>query len=157
MPLMAQKLTGVIVDDNDGEYIPYASAVYRGNHVMVSSDAQGKFSIDRHNGWKLTFSAVGYQPLTIEVSEKTKSPMRITLKPEKNQLENVTVRGKRNRYSRKDNPAVELMRRVIAAKKKTHLDNHDFYQYNKYCSRLKARMTRTPRSRSRTRSFCLSQ
>ena len=132
MPLMAQKLTGVIVDDNDGEYIPYASAVYRGNHVMVSSDAQGKFSIDRHNGWKLTFSAVGYQPLTIEVSEKTKSPMRITLKPEKNQLENVTVRGKRNRYSRKDNPAVELMRRVIAAKKKTHLDNHDFYQYNKY-------------------------
>ena len=92
MPLMAQKLTGVIVDDNDGEYIPYASAVYRGNHVMVSSDAQGKFSIDRHNGWKLTFSAVGYQPLTIEVSEKTKSPMRITLKPEKNQLENVTVR-----------------------------------------------------------------
>ncbi|MBR7017439.1 MAG: carboxypeptidase-like regulatory domain-containing protein [Prevotella sp.] len=132
MPLMAQKLTGVIVDDNDGEYIPYASAVYRGNHVMVSSDAQGKFSIDRHNGWKLTFSAVGYQPLTIEVSEKTKSPMRITLKQEKNQLENVTVRGKRNRYSRKDNPAVELMRRVIAAKKKTHLDNHDFYQYNKY-------------------------
>lgn len=132
IPVSAQKITGVIVDDNDGEYIPYASAVYRGNHVMVSSDAKGQFSIDRHNGWKLTFSAVGYQPLTIVVSEKTKSPMRITLKPEKNQLENVTVRGKRNRYSRKDNPAVELMRRVIAAKKKTRLDNHDFYQYNKY-------------------------
>ena len=45
IPAMAQKLTGVIVDDNDGEYIPYASAVYRGNHVMVSSDAEGRFSI----------------------------------------------------------------------------------------------------------------
>ena len=132
MPIMAQKLTGVIVDDDDGECIPYASAVYRGNHVMVSSNGEGQFSIDRHNGWKLTFSAVGYQPLTVEISANTKSPMRISLKPEKTQLQNVTVRGKRNRYSRKDNPAVELMRRVIAAKKKSDLSNHDFYQYNKY-------------------------
>ncbi|MBR5929292.1 MAG: carboxypeptidase-like regulatory domain-containing protein [Prevotella sp.] len=132
MPIMAQKLTGVIVDDDDGECIPYASAVYRGNHVMVSSNGEGQFSIDRHNGWKLTFSAVGYQPLTVEISANTKSPMRISLKPEKTQLQNVTVRGRRNRYSRKDNPAVELMRRVIAAKKKTDLSNHDYYQYNKY-------------------------
>lgn len=132
MPIMAQKLTGVIVDDDDGECIPYASAVYRGNHVMVSSNGEGQFTIDRHNGWKLTFSAVGYQPLTVEISANTKSPMRISLKPEKTQLQNVTVRGRRNRYSRKDNPAVELMRRVIAAKKKTDLANHDFYQYNKY-------------------------
>ena len=132
MPIMAQKLTGVIVDDDDGECIPYASAIYRGNHVMVSSNGEGQFSIDRHNGWKLTFSAVGYQPLTVEISANTKSPMRISLKPEKTQLQNVTVRGRRNRYSRKDNPAVELMRRVIAAKKKSDLSNHDFYQYNKY-------------------------
>ena len=132
MPMVAQKLTGVIVDDDDGDCIPYASAVYRGNHVMVSSNGEGEFSIDRHNGWKLTFSAVGYQPLTVEISANTKSPMRISLKPEKTQLQNVTVRGRRNRYSRKDNPAVELMRRVIAAKKKTNLNNHDFYQYNKY-------------------------
>ena len=132
MPMMAQKLTGVIVDDNDGEYIPYASAVYRGNHVMVSSNAEGQFSIDSHNGWKLTFSAVGYQPLTVEISANTKSPMRIALKPERTQLQNVTVTGRRNRYSRRNNPAVELMRRVIAAKKKTDLANHDFYQYNKY-------------------------
>ena len=116
MPMVAQKLTGVIVDDDDGECIPYASAVYRGNHVMVSSNGEGEFSIDRHNGWKLTFSAVGYQPLTVEISANTKSPMRISLKPEKTQLQNVTVTGRRNRYSRKDNPAVELMRRVIAAK-----------------------------------------
>ena len=132
IPMMAQKLTGVIVDDNDGEYIPYASAVYRGNHVMVSSNAEGQFSIDRHIGWKLTFSAVGYQPLTVEISANTKSPMRIALKPERTQLQNVTVTGRRNRYSRRNNPAVELMRRVIAAKKKTDLANHDFYQYNKY-------------------------
>ena len=44
----------------------------------------------------------------------------------------VTVKAKRQRYSRKDNPAVELMRRVVAAKKKTDLKTNDYYHYNKY-------------------------
>ena len=42
------------------------------------------------------------------------------------------MKTKRGKYTRKDNPAVELMRRVIAAKKKTDLSNHDYYQYDKY-------------------------
>ena len=58
--------------------------------------------------------------------------MAVKLKPDTRTLKEVVVKTKRNRYSRKDNPAVELMKRVIAAKKKTDLSNHDFYQYNKY-------------------------
>ena len=54
------------------------------------------------------------------------------LKEDTKNLSEVLVKSRRGRYSRKDNPAVELMRRVIAAKKRTHLDNHDYYQYNKY-------------------------
>lgn len=48
------------------------------------------------------------------------------------QLSGVDVRAKASRYSRKNNPAVELMRKVIAAKRRTDLSNRDFYQYNKY-------------------------
>lgn len=45
----------------------------------------------------------------------------------------VTVHSKRARYSRKNNPAVELMRKVIAARKLTDLkQKHDFYRYEKY-------------------------
>lgn len=44
----------------------------------------------------------------------------------------ITVKSKRTRYSRKNNPAVELMKKVIAAKKRTDLSNHDYYQYSKY-------------------------
>ncbi len=47
-------------------------------------------------------------------------------------LGNVTIKSHRHRYSRKDNPAVELMRKVIAAKKNTDLKTHDYYQYNRY-------------------------
>ena len=51
---------------------------------------------------------------------------------EEQQMAELTVKAKRHRYSRKDNPAVELMRRVIAAKKLTDLKQHDYYQYTQY-------------------------
>ena len=47
-------------------------------------------------------------------------------------IDEVTVRAKREKYNRKNNPAVELMKRVIAAKRQTDLSNHDYYKYNKY-------------------------
>ena len=47
-------------------------------------------------------------------------------------LSNVDVSIRRSRYSRKNNPAVELMRKVIAAKKYNDLSARDYYQYNKY-------------------------
>lgn len=47
-------------------------------------------------------------------------------------IREVTVKAKRRRYSRRDNPAVELMRRVVEAKRQTDLTQNDYYQYNKY-------------------------
>ena len=45
---------------------------------------------------------------------------------------NVDVLAQRGRYSRKGNPALELMRRVISAKKHTDLSRREYYRYNKY-------------------------
>ena len=125
------QITGEIYDD-EGYPIPLASAIYKGHHVAEASDMDGKFSIARHNGWELTFSSVGFQPQTIKVGPDTPSHLKIVLKEDSRSLKEVVIKQKRERYSRKNNPAVELMKRVIAAKKRTHLENNDYYQYNKY-------------------------
>ena len=126
------QITGVVTDVLTGDTIAYPSASYKGHHMAVSGDAQGRFSIEHHEGWVLTISAVGYQSKEFTVKANSPLTMAVKLKPDTRTLKEVVVRTKRNRYSRKDNPAVELMKRVIAAKKKTDLFNHDFYQYNKY-------------------------
>lgn len=128
----AQKIHGVIVDAENGDTLLYPSASYKGHHVAVSGNAMGEYTIERHNGWQLTFSAVGYKSKTINVTSATPVKLDVKLKPDTKQLKEVVVKSKRGKYSRKDNPAVELMRRVIAAKKKTDLQNHDYLQYNKY-------------------------
>ena len=131
LQLMAQqKITGRVIDE-DGFAVSYASVQYRGHKIAVSSDSQGKFSIEKHPGWVLTVSALSYKSQTISINEKMDF-IEVKLKDDSHKLNEVVVKTKRGKYSRKDNPAVELMRRVIAAKKKTDLSNHDFYQYDKY-------------------------
>ena len=125
------QITGEIVD-KDGYAIPYASAMYKGHHIATASDMNGAFTIERHEGWTLTISSVGFRSQTIKIDASTPSHLRVVLKEDSKSLNEVIVKSKRARYSRKDNPAVALMRRVIAAKSKTHLDNHDYYQFNKY-------------------------
>lgn len=128
----AQTITGVVVEGSTGDTIPFPSVQYKKEKIATSGNAYGRFSIKRLNGEKLTFSAVGYQELTILIGPNTPSEMKITLKTDTKQLKGVTVKTKRSKYSRKNNPAVELMKRVIAAKKRTDLANHDYYQFNKY-------------------------
>lgn len=131
LQLMAQqKITGRVIDE-DGFAVSYASVQYRGHKIAVSSDSQGKFSIEKHPAWVLTVSALSYKSQTISVNEKMDF-IEVKLKDDSHKLNEVVVKTKRGKYSRKDNPAVELMRRVIAAKKKTDLGNHDYYQYDKY-------------------------
>ncbi len=129
--LMAQeKLTGRVIDE-DGFAVSYASVQYRGHKIAVSSDGEGKFTIEKHPGWMLTVSALSYKSTTVKVDEKTNF-IEVKLKDDSHKLTEVVVKSKRGKYTRKDNPAVELMKRVIAAKKKTDLTNHPYYQYDKY-------------------------
>lgn len=125
-------LTGIVTDAATGDTIYYPSVSYKGQHIAVSGTAKGEYAIVRKEGLVLTFSAVGYAPVQVVVKASTPKTLNIKLKSDTRQLAEVVVRQKRGKYSRKDNPAVELMRRVIAAKKRTRLENHDFFQYTKY-------------------------
>ena len=123
----AQTIRGVVVDEETGDSIPHPGLQYKKGKVVVSGGSDGSFSIPRLNDEYLTVSAVGYKTLQILIGPNT--PAR---KPDTKRLKEVTVRGKKGKYSRKNNPAVELMKRVIAAKKRNDLENHDYYRYDKY-------------------------
>ena len=126
------QITGVITDEETGDSISFASIVYKGHNISTVANVFGQYTIPRQEGWNITVSAVGYKSRIIPINSRTRRKLNITLKPARQELAEVTVKSRRNRYSRKDNPAVELMRRVVAAKKKTDLSNNDYYRYNKY-------------------------
>ena len=132
LPAQAQeKITGYVIDDQTGDSLGFVSVQYKGQKVATMCDHRGYFSIPKHLGWKLTFSAVGYKSRTVSIGQNSHR-LLVSLKPDTKTLGEVTVKSKRSRYSRKNNPAVELMKKVIAHKKQTDLSNRDYYQYTKY-------------------------
>ena len=129
---LGQKITGVILDASTGDSLSLAGVTYKERKVSTIADLDGKFTITRINGATLSFSCMGYKEEKVNITKATPSRLTIKLKPDTKQLGEVVVKAERKRYVRKDNPAVELMKRVIEAKKGTKLENHDFFQYTKY-------------------------
>lgn len=132
MNVMGQKITGVIIDSSTGDSLSLAGVTYKDRKVSAIADLDGVFSIARINGATLTFSCMGFKEENVNITKATPSRLTIKLKPDTKNLQEVVVKAEKRRYVRKGNPAVELMKRVIEAKKDTKLENHDFYTYNKY-------------------------
>ena len=130
--VLGQKITGVILDASTGDSLSLAGVTYKERKVATIADLDGVFTIARINGATLTFSCMGYKEEKVNITKATPSRLTIKLKPDTKALQEVVIKAEKKRYVRKDNPAVELMKRVIAAKKETRLENHDFYQYTKY-------------------------
>lgn len=123
---------GVVTDKDTGEPIPYLNVYYEGKGVGVITDIDGKYSIPYHAGWnKLTFSFVGYVTQQVSVSAKT-GELNVKMASEDQMLAEVVVKPKKEKYSRKNNPAVELMKKVVKSKKVSDLKVNDFFNYNKY-------------------------
>lgn len=131
-PSIAQNVIhGHVVDEASGESIPLASVQYKKPKLVTMTDASGHFTIRKIKGGRLTISVMGYKTRTIDVGDDS-DKLFISLRQDVKALNEVTIKKKRTRYSRKNNPAVELMKKVIAHKKQTDLSNRDYYQYQKY-------------------------
>ena len=129
----AQNIQGVVTDSLTNEPIPYLSVFYEGKGVGSITDNVGNYKVETRKGWnKLTFSAVGYVTKVVNIIPGVTKNLNVRMRPDDIMLDEVVVKPKREKYSRKNNPAVELMKKVIAHKKNNKLSENDYYQYNKY-------------------------
>ncbi|WP_195302118.1 DUF5686 and carboxypeptidase-like regulatory domain-containing protein [Phocaeicola dorei] len=129
----AQNIQGVVTDSLKNDPIPYLSVFYEGKGVGSITDNDGHYKVETRKGWnKLTFSAVGYVTKVVNIIPGVTKNLNVRMRPDDIMLDEVVVKPKREKYSRKNNPAVELMKKVIAHKNNNKLSENDYYQYNKY-------------------------
>ena len=126
----AAQIKGVITDSITHEPLMYISVQYEGIKGGAISNIDGEYRIEARKG-ELIFSAVGYITKRVKVTPATRE-LNIDLAPADIMLTDVVVKPKKEKYSRKNNPAVDFMRKVIAHKKKLKLEEKDYYQYRKY-------------------------
>ena len=129
---VSAQIRGVITDSLTHEPLMYITVQYEGKGVGGISNADGEYQVETRKGWnELTFSAIGYITKKVKFAPGTKV-LNVALAPADVMLSEVVVKPKKEKYSRKNNPAVEFMKKVIEHKKALKLEENDFYQYQKY-------------------------
>ncbi|HEX9510062.1 MAG TPA: DUF5686 family protein [Puia sp.] len=131
-------LSGSVRDASTHEPLQNASIYEKTNHKGVRTDSLGRFTLPAGTGKvTLVVSMVGYASKTIV---KTISPLSqdnpgltVELVPEVGKLDAVVVTNKRaGKYRNKNNPAVELIRKVIDHKESNRPEGFDFATYEEY-------------------------
>ncbi|RZK81825.1 MAG: carboxypeptidase-like regulatory domain-containing protein [Pedobacter sp.] len=127
-------VTGVVTDASTNETIPYASFIVANTDKGGRTDIDGKYSISLSASFtELKFSYIGYKTIVKQVKPGVSQVINVKLQSEATQMDEVVITvGKKARYSNKENPAVELIRKVIDNKSKNRVEAYDYVSYKKY-------------------------
>ena len=114
---------GTVTDAHNKQPLPAVNITFKGTTFGVTTNSQGKYVISSGKPYKqLKVSILGYKDAYFSIVPGKEQLLNISLFTEAQQLNEVEVSsGKKQKYSNKDNPAVELIRKVIANKEKTGL------------------------------------
>ena len=129
------RVSGSVVDANTGETLPFVQILFVGTTIGTTTDLDGLFNIENtQRKATLTFKMVGYKTRTLTVKPDQATELFVSLEPEVYVLQDVVVKPKKKRehYRRKGNPAVELIKNVIANKDRNRTTRNESYKVESY-------------------------
>jgi len=108
-----KRVVGVVTDSVTGERLPFVNVYSKKNKTGTTTDLNGVFTLYLPVGSEMDATSLGYTPATKRV-QGLSDTVRFLMSPSTTDLAEVVVKPKKQKYSKKNNPAVELMRRVRA-------------------------------------------
>ncbi|NHM00696.1 DUF5686 and carboxypeptidase-like regulatory domain-containing protein [Flavobacterium difficile] len=123
------KVSGIILDDVK-QPVAYATVAFKNSSEGVIADENGKFYLESKKTYTtLSVSFVGYKDKEIELTGEHNYDLKIVLE-NSNEIAEVKVYG--GKTSKKNNPAIDILRKIWERKKKNGLRQFEHYQYDKY-------------------------
>ncbi|GAA4233047.1 DUF5686 family protein [Postechiella marina] len=128
---MAQtKVSGYVYDEYN-EPVSFANVLFKGSTEGTITNENGRFYLESSETWSgLTVSFLGYQTLNIPLEKKVNYDLKFTLVEEAAQLNSVLIVS--GKQSKKNNPAIDILRKIWEHKRKNGLKQVSQYEYDKY-------------------------
>ena len=129
--LSAQTKVGGIVVDEAGAPVAFANVLFKNSTEGTISNDNGRFYMESENVHDiLLVSFIGFENQEIILEKKVNYDMIITLTEATEQLnEVVLISGKQ---SKKNNPAVEILKKIWAKKRQNGVRQFNQYAFDKY-------------------------
>ncbi|WP_299184295.1 DUF5686 and carboxypeptidase-like regulatory domain-containing protein [uncultured Aquimarina sp.] len=124
------KVSGYVYDSNK-QSVPFANIVFVNSTIGTITDENGKFYMEsdqNHSSIKVSF--IGFETKTIKLSKRTTYNMEVVLEEEAASLDEVVIyKGK---TSKKNNPAIDILRKIWDNRRENGVKKFKQYNYDKY-------------------------
>jgi len=128
--LAQTKVSGYVFDEFN-EPVSFATIIFQGSTQGTITDENGKFYLESKETWNaLTVSFIGYETLNVPLEKKVNYNLKFILKEEAAQLDAVVIVS--GKQSKKNNPAIDLLRKIWTNKRSNGLKQFKQYEYDKY-------------------------
>ena len=128
--LFSQTKAGGIVVDEEGEPVAFANVVFKGSTQGTITNEDGLFYLESDETFEaLLISFIGYQKEELTLNKAVNYDLKVIL-VQGEQLDEVIVYV--GKQSKKNNPAIDILKRIWAKKRINGLRQFKQYQYDKY-------------------------
>ena len=127
----SQTKVGGYVKDEYGDPVAFANVIFSGSTEGVLSDESGKFYLESDKIYKsLTISFMGYQTLEQKLDKSINFNINCVLKEATDSLGEVVIIS--GRQPKKNNPAIDILKKIWQRKRINGLRLFDQYKYDSY-------------------------
>lgn len=120
---------GIVIDSVTNKPMEYIAVYFEKTSTGCVTNYDGEFFLTDDSGRNiLVIDAIGYKTRRITLDSGRTSELKIKMQPEAIQLKGAVVKPKKEKYSKKDNPAVELIRNVIANKGQNRIESKEYFK-----------------------------
>jgi hypothetical protein len=131
MVASAQSKVGGIVLDEFNDPVAFANVVFKNSNEGTITNDNGRFYMESDNTYAtLVVSFIGYEDQEITLTNKVTYNLEIRLVEATEQLQEVVVFS--GKQSKKNNPAVEILKKIWAKKRQNGIRKFNQYAFDKY-------------------------
>lgn len=143
------EVKGMVTDSITGKGLPSAAVILKGTSIGGATDRNGRFAFPVPDApATIQISYLGYDSRELQIVPNGKTiELRVRLVPSGITLNEVTVKPKREKYRKKDNPAVDFVRHLIDMRRDNNPRDHDYFSYDHYEKLFFAKNDYTPKPR----------
>lgn len=127
------RVKGQVFDAQTKETLPFVNISFKGTNVGTSTDLDGKFAIQtRFPSDTLVIDYIGYETQALFIPQGERTKLDIFLEQETLQLQEVTIAAEKQKYSKKNNPSLELAKKVLRNRDQNRLRGQEYYSYRQH-------------------------
>jgi len=124
------KVSGEIKDEF-GDPIAFSNVFFKDSNEGTITNENGRFYLESDETYTtVIFSFIGYATLELDLEKKSNFKMNIVLEEESAALDEVVIFS--GKQSKKNNPAIDILRKIWENRRENGVKKFDQYAYNKY-------------------------